>query len=316
MYSLGSKIIAHLSKVDALVQNQAIAPVTCEIDPSNFCQNSCTWCIYSDYISNNRTNLNYVLFESIVDQLKRVGCKSITFTGGGEPTANVYFKDMLEYALKQGFKVGLITNGILLQHFIEYWDYFEFIRVSLDCADKETYKRTKGTSVFDKVCQNIMDVCNHSTTDMGISAVHTSETESKKFIDLGQKMGVKFAQIKPLVDSKVEATNNSLKRLKSDNFFATERYLVNGSNLPCKIAGLIGQVGADGKYYYCCIHRGNPKYEIGNLATTSLRELIKKRAEFAPDLNDCFSCRYMNYAKEYQKVKSQQYQMLRHIDFI
>lgn len=316
MYNLGSKIIAYLSNVDKLIQGKSVAPITCEIDPSNFCRNSCEWCIYAEYISKNRVHLDYTLFEDILYQLFDMGCKSITFTGGGEPTCHPQFNLMISFALKLGFKIGLITNGIGLDLIKDYWNDFEFIRVSLDHSNTEDYYKNKKTHYFDKICRNIFNVVQQSSTDIGISAIYTTEKDAQDFIDLGSVLGVKYTQIKPLVNNKVETTNTQLNQLNKDNSFATERYLINGSNLPCKIAGLIGQVGADGKYYYCCIHRGNPKYVIGDLRTESLQDLIEKRKDFIPDLDDCFSCRYMNYAKEYEKVLNKQYQMLRHIDFL
>jgi len=315
MYNLGSKILAHLSKVDTVLKGCVQFPITCEIDPSNYCQNNCKWCIYADYLKKNRVHLDFNLFKSTIFQLRNGGCKSITFTGGGEPLMNPYISTMINFAASCGFQLGLITNGIRLDEIMNQIQHFDFIRVSLDATTPETYKRTKGTDYFDKVCKNIKMATDRNVTDVGISMVYEDDIkdEAQDFYQLGRSLGVKYSQIKPLVDKDVESASIVLKEIKGS--FVTSRYLVSDM-LPCKIAGIIGQVGADGCYYYCCIHRGKEKYKTGDLREKSLRVILQDRMSFRPDLSDCFSCRYMNYAKEYLKMQDDKYQVLRHINFL
>lgn len=316
MYNLGSKIIAHLNDVDKLVNGEWVHPITCEIDTSNYCQNDCEWCIYADYLKGARVHLDYLLYGNILKQLQEGGCKSITFTGGGEPLCHPLITRMIDTASWFGFQLGLITNGVNLAK-IEYQArYFDFIRVSLDAATPETYQATKGSRYFNLVCENIKRIVDMNVTDIGVSMVYTESTKKEaleKFPALAKKLGVSYAQIKPVLN--VESIESSQEIKKVGDAFITKRYLVK-DELPCKIAGMIGQVAADGKYYYCCIHRGNPKYEIGDFRKESLVSLLKKRVDFKPDLSDCFSCRYMNYATEYNKVKDDQFKILRHINFL
>lgn len=315
MYNHGSKIIAHLSEADNLVSGELEFPITCEIDPSNYCQNNCSWCIYSNYIKSNRMHLDYSLYFDIILQLKEIGCKSITLTGGGEPLMNPEIVNMIKFAHSYGMKIGLITNGILLDTIIPQISSFEFIRVSLDATTSETYEKTKGTKFFNKVCENVKLVSKLGVTDIGISMCYgkDNEHEADSFPALGRELGAAYAQVKPLVDSNVETSSETI--LKISDAYVTERYLVDGL-LPCKLAGLIGQVGADGGYYFCCIHRGNKKYKLADLRETKITKAVEDRIAFLPDLSDCYSCRYMNYAKEYTKVAGSQYKVLRHIDFL
>ena len=111
------KICFYLDEVDNILAGKLQYPITCEIDPSNFCQNRCSWCINSDYIQNNRINLDFGLYEMLLDELKKHGVKSITFTGGGEPTMNHEFGKMIRQAANYGFELGLITNGISIDSY-------------------------------------------------------------------------------------------------------------------------------------------------------------------------------------------------------
>jgi len=315
MYTLGSKIIGYLEKTDRLMNGEKVFPVTCEIDTSNYCQNNCNWCIYSDYIKSNRMHLDFDLFCNIVLQLKVFGCKSITFTGGGEPLMNPNIVKMIEHAHSLDFELGLITNGILLDSIAHQIPLFKFIRVSLDATTAETYEKDKGTGFFDVVCGNVRAISSVKSVDVGISMVYNPDnwTEAKAFPEFGKSLGATYSQVKPLVDGNIEKASDEISKI--GDAFVTKRYSVNGF-APCKIAGLIGQVAADGKYYYCCIHRGKPGYEIGDFRKDLLVDLIGKRSDFVPDLDECFSCRYMNYAKEYLKLTDDKFNVLRHINFL
>lgn len=316
MYTLGSKIVAHLNEADNVVNDVAQFPISCEIDTSNYCQNDCKWCIYKGYLKNNRVHLDFSLYKHIIRQLKAGGCKSITFTGGGEPTMNPNFLEMVDYAYDHQLKIGLITNGILLNKLYDKLSKFDFIRVSLDAVNAFQYKMIKNTDYFYTVVNNITKACKADLCDIGISMVYENGGKqlAEDFYKLGESLGCTYAQVKPVVDQYVEETSDQIAEAKG--CFVTKRSLVNGSRLPCKLAGLIGQVGADGKYYYCCVHRGKEQFCVGDLNDYFIAILSLSRRDFEPDLNQCSTCRYMNYAEEYQKVSADKYKMLRHIDHL
>jgi MoaA/NifB/PqqE/SkfB family radical SAM enzyme len=317
MYNVGSKILAHLERVDDLVEGHYVTPISCEIDTSNYCQNNCTWCIYKKYLRGNRTHLDFGLYIRVIDQLEKMGCKSITFTGGGEPTMNPEFREMVKQAYYRGFEIGLITNGIKLGELQDILSMFKFVRVSVDAANREDYQKVKrcNAKTFDIVCQNIMNAARTKTTTIGISMVY--EPGMKKqvpaFQALGKDLGVDYTQVKAVVDDTVEKTADEMKDMAGG--LITPRFRRN-SNLPCLIAGLIGQVTADGKYYYCCIFRGDRDFCIGDLRKQSIAEILHDRRIFQPDISKCTTCRYMNYAKEYEKARGQELSMLRHINFL
>lgn len=315
MYSIGSKIIAHLEKVDRVVEGDTPELVSCEIDTSNFCQNNCSWCIYKDYLKCNRVHMNYTLYEQVIRELNDMGCKSITFTGGGEPTMHPRFVDMVMHAYFQGFEIGLITNGIKLHKLLPILSMFKFIRVSVDSVNTKDYFELKGTHVFKIVCDNIKRAVEQHTTDIGISMVYESGMQDKVplFQQLGKDLQVNYTQVKAVVDNSVDQTGEEMKNMGGGTI--TTRYKAD-SMLPCVIAGLIGQVAATGKVHYCCIHRGDDDYLIGDLNKDSLQSIMYKRMKFNPNLSKCITCRYMNYAKEYEKVRSGKFTLLRHINFL
>lgn len=314
-YCIGSKILAYLDRVDHILSGGIGKIVTCEIYASNYCQNDCEWCVYKDYIHSNRCHLDLPVFAKALSELKLMGCKSITFTGGGEPLMNPNINFMIDHAKKMGFELGLITNGINLNIISDQIEDFKFIRVSLDATSREEYLKYKKADYFDRICRNIKKITFESFIDFGISMLYVpgNEDSMKRFAKLGEDLGCTYSQVKPLVDYDVEKNNKVIRYVEGS--LSTERYVSKGM-LPCLIAGLIGQVSAEGYCYYCCIHAGKPQYKIGDLSVDSFETIMERRRRFVPDLDDCSVCRYMNYANEYLKVKDKKYRLLRHISFL
>lgn len=315
---LGHKILYFLREVDNLVNDRFQMPVCFEIDASNHCQNNCDFCMFASHIKANRVHFPTKIYYDLLWNFKRMGVKAFTFTGGGEPLMHPKINEMIKAAAQMKMKIGLVTNGISLNK-IDVVDKLEYVRVSLDAACAETYKKTKHTPHFYDILDNIKMLVDKNVTDVGISFVITEENKDEidAFSDLAKSLGVHYAQVKPEI--KPCDMLAQTKDVDRDKFFVTERYNIeNGSDIACKIAGLIGVVNATGEVYYCCVHRGRKQFVIGNLKEDSLLTIFdKNRPKFVPDKKACIgSCRYMNYTKVYEQVKGKQYAIMRHRDFI
>lgn len=316
---LGHKILFFLREADNLVEKKFQMPVSFEIDASNYCQCDCEFCMFAEHIKTNRIHLTPELYYKAIWDMKRHGIKSITFTGGGEPLMNPAIREMIISTHRLGFKIGLVTNGVSLHIIHDLTDMLEYIRVSLDSATPETYIKVKRRDFFHKVCDNIREITSIDSADVGISFVinDTNRHEIDAFHDLAKELNVKYAQVKPeLTLCELESQTSGIDRNK---FFVTERYNIDSASMvACDLAGLVGILGATGKVYYCCIHRGKAEFEIGDLKDESLLGIFtRKRPFIKPDFSKCAgSCRYMNYAKIYEQVRGSQYIPLRHRRFI
>jgi MoaA/NifB/PqqE/SkfB family radical SAM enzyme len=313
--SFGHKILFFLPEVDRLVENKFQMPVSFEIDASNACQNDCDFCMFAFHIKKNRVHLNMDLYRKTIWDFTRHGIKSITFTGGGEPLMHPNIRDMIELADHLDIKVGVVSNGIFLDKIQEISNKLEYVRISLDSASPDTYKRTKHTSYFGQIVENAKRLVDARSTHVGLSFVITDENrdEIDAFYSLAKSIGVHYAQVKPEIRKcDMESQTEGLDRSK---FFVTERYNIDENSMTaCRIAGLIGVLNATGKVYYCCIHRGKPQFELGDLNHQSLHEIYSKwRPHFKPNLKMCGgSCRYMNYAKVYENCRGNRFIPLRH----
>jgi len=310
---MDTKIYYYLDQVERLRKGEMVPPVTCEIDPSNYCMLSCDFCMYQKYLEQDRRNLSYDIYESLLYELNEIGTKSITFTGGGEPLMHPKINRMIEDALKLDFEIGLVTNGVLLDK-IDNLDKFEFIRVSLDASNAEMYKDVKGSDHFLKVLDNIKMTLKKNKT-VGLSYVISDR--NNVYLDVAEELaddlGVAYIQFKPAwIDGKV-FDDYTLSNGK--NVIETSRYVAK-DNLPCLISSLIGVVGADGEVYFCCQHRGDPEFALGSLYVDRFETIWKRRLDIKPDISSCPMCRYQNYAKAYNDIVEKGTLFFKHRNFL
>jgi organic radical activating enzyme len=58
--------------------------------------------------------MNHDIAVQVIKDFARLGCKSVTITGGGEPLMHPYLPDMIRCFTTNGIKVGLVSNGLLM----------------------------------------------------------------------------------------------------------------------------------------------------------------------------------------------------------
>ncbi len=74
---------------------------------------------------------------------------------GGEPLMSPDFQRIVEYLRENNFELGMVTNGVLLDKYIDLCkEAFKKIYISID-GNREIHDGIRGDGVFDKVSENI-----------------------------------------------------------------------------------------------------------------------------------------------------------------
>ncbi len=74
---------------------------------------------------------------------------------GGEPLLCPYFDPLAQNLRRMGFRLGIVTNGVLMDRHAELLrQEFEHIYVSLD-GDRQEHDKVRGDGVFDRVARNL-----------------------------------------------------------------------------------------------------------------------------------------------------------------
>lgn len=294
------KILYYIQEIEQLVAGRYIPPITCEIDPSNFCMLRCKFCFYAGVLGGNRVYLPMAMFTQLIQDLEKGGTKTITLTGGGEPLCNPRINDMAALALATSLEVGLITNGVLLNRF-KYADKTTFIRISLDSSDRKMYQKVKGLDLFDRVIRNIQEARQKAPV-LGLSYVVCPDNVHgiEKAKELASQLEVDYIQFKPAAGPTGQVFKIPTLDIKN-HVIVTNRQKATDTT-PCTIAHLVGIVTADGSVYFCCQQREVEKYKVGSLKeSTSFNEIWKKRLGMTADFKGCPVCRYINYTNAYKE---------------
>jgi len=95
-----------------IVKDGKIVPIHLQLIPTNDCNLHCSFCSCED--SDRKKFLTLEGMMKVLDVAGDRGTKAVTITGGGEPLMHPQINEMISYARGRGIKVGLTTNGILL----------------------------------------------------------------------------------------------------------------------------------------------------------------------------------------------------------
>ena len=324
------KILNHPGAIKDLISGKNPYPVSCEIDPSNLCNHSCSWCYFVGSRQVNKKNLEEKVLFKLIEDLAGGGTKSITFTGGGEPLVNSATPEAIRRAYSLGMRVGLVTNGGLLDKkknriIVSCCD---FVRISLDAADEKSHHKlhnphNPGKDSFENILENLRILVSsrrESKKNITIGAGFLIHKENYKKLPILakrlKKIGIDYLQIRPIVmpqdDSLTRAWARGYKYIQKAANFSNNKFYVfpidyryremiskQRNYQHCHIHNLLGIVGADGNVYLCSLFRGDNRFSFGNLYSQPFRRIWmgakRKKLIRSLEVTKCPPCRYNRY---------------------
>jgi radical SAM protein with 4Fe4S-binding SPASM domain len=241
-----------------------VQPVTAEIHITNKCNAKCYYC------SSNCKDSQEMSLSMIKQSMKfiaSIGCKAVYFSGGGEPAASEHFDHAVDWAHDCGLETGLITNGIISKS----WDKMKWVRISIDAADVETYKKIKGVDKFDNVIDNIRESSNYYST-IGVQVV-VNKFNEEKLNDIVFKLlelPVNYVNVRPIEGMHREVysykTIESVMQLQNlERVIVSEKWFTERNYKTCHASEFVLTIDPRGNVYQCCHVIGNTKYKICNI---------------------------------------------------
>lgn len=210
----GSKICWHLGNGEK--------PVTADIFLTDYCNNACPYCAYARY---GERNGEYMPFEKFVEYVERMrhglGVQGFILTGGGEPTINPDFDRITAFLEDSGIHYGINSN------FNVYRDCNpDFLKVSLDGYDKESYKERRRVDGYDKTIENIKRFRKeHPQTRLGLQMLATDSEEVTKFHDAHAGLDVDYMVFRPVESCGGKYYDDYLKQYERYTVVSTVKML-------------------------------------------------------------------------------------------
>jgi MoaA/NifB/PqqE/SkfB family radical SAM enzyme len=295
-----------LHNLDRLVEVQSgiYRPVSIQLAPTDKCNLNCIFCSVKN---RDMDELTYKEATAAVSDLVRLGAKTVEITGGGDPTLYGPINELLDFCLSLNLRVGLITNGILLNKKIEYQilERLTWIRVSLnglDCMD----------DIYLNIPNNVV---------LGFSYVWnelSSKDKLEKVKSYKEKHNAAYARIVPdcrnvkFIEDYREKIMPLINDIEGMNgiFFQEKEYVPPSR---CWMGYLKPFINSDGYVYHCSANplinlKFNPKFRMGHIS-----EINKIWSDVKPfDSKHCGEC----FFKEHNELIEELITKVEHKDFI
>lgn len=158
------KLLAHAYRWSLINRGRKIPqPVLVTVDPINKCNLSCDWCNSGRILEQRHNRIDTEVLLEIAEGLAQwQGCsewprgvEAVCIAGGGEPLLHKGIGKFIDACVNNGIEVGVVTNGTLLDKYLEPLSRCTWVGVSVDAGTAETFRKLKGKDIYDKICANI-----------------------------------------------------------------------------------------------------------------------------------------------------------------
>ncbi len=226
------KLLRHGDRVEAGLRGEWVAPISVEMDVNNRCSHGCRFCSFGTVETQGYRQQNWVEFPvarllPLLDELRELGVKSLTFTGGGEPLEHSKIGLILEHATSLGFEWGVVTNGNGLRGRAQraIAAHATFCRVSLDAGTSDTHQHTHrvATPQFHQILDNLRHtraVAGDRDLTLGASfcVMRSNWKELYQAAQLVKEHGGNYLEVRPTypTDWRGDGWNDDLSRDEVD----------------------------------------------------------------------------------------------------
>ena len=310
------KVLRWNDRIKATLAGVATGPIRASIDLTNLCNHKCSWCEPLQYREHTIADRKHTLAADVVVELLKdlseMGCKGITFSGGGEPTLHREFGQVLWTAHNYGMRTFVITNGSRLEMWRSTFlsDVDEF-RVSLDASCEEEHMaihRSKEGG-FSGIIEGVKAIAAARKADKPrIGLAYTMEPKNwqphslSTVMKLAEDLRVDYLLFRPesSLDVDLEVSYEYIRIQKESHCPSVEVVTQSWRNTDvlhqrefdkCYSALTVAVIGANGDVQACCDRRD---IVFGNVYDTPFKKiwLSREHREAASQIKpkECVRC--------------------------
>ncbi|MCP4679648.1 MAG: radical SAM protein [Deltaproteobacteria bacterium] len=152
------KLIFHPARTAQFFETGDCYPLYVEVSPTGACNHRCRFCAL-DFAGYQKRQLDAALLGHRLEEMGRLGVKSVMYSGEGEPFLHPELSDILVWTKRAGIDASVTTNGVLikLQELDSILANTSWIKISINAGQEETYQRIHRTkkSDFEQVFANL-----------------------------------------------------------------------------------------------------------------------------------------------------------------
>ena len=178
------------------------------IEPTNRCNELCQTCPRTFVQREPEADLDLERFKRVLDQLP--GVERVVLHGLGEPLLARELPDMVAEAHRRGARVLFNTNALALNRRLAgqlVRAGLDELRVSMDAADRETYRAIRGVDGYEKAMRRTGDFCrllgeldtDRPTVSMFFMAMRDNLRQLPAVIERAAALGIRTVVLQRLV---------------------------------------------------------------------------------------------------------------------
>jgi uridine kinase/pyruvate-formate lyase-activating enzyme len=177
-----------------------LPPSRVTVHLTNRCNHKCHWC----WFSRDHQELELDATLKTLDSLISAGAEEVIISGGGEPLMYSRRKEIFDFLAKHGsIRNKLYTHGGLLRRNMDaVAGAFDYIRISLDAGDADTYAGLHGVreDEFEHILCSARELAA-SGVAMGASMVVTNANRESipLLIERCAEAGIRYVLLKPIM---------------------------------------------------------------------------------------------------------------------
>jgi MoaA/NifB/PqqE/SkfB family radical SAM enzyme len=296
------KLMYHVQRVSDWLDHKPIYPIYIEISPAGICNHRCIFCS-EDFMGYEKRYLDTAVLKERLQEMGRLGVKSIMYAGEGEPFLHKDFADLVVHTKKSGIDIAITTNGVLMKPAVsdKILDVTEWIKVSCNAGTPETYSKIHQTKPgdFDRVMANLEYAVNAKNTrglrctlGMQILLLPENDTEVELLAKTAKDIGLDYLVVKPYTHHaqnihKYEIEYNRyrhladrLEKLNTEHFNVTLRLRAmqkwdakQRTYNRCRALPFWSYIDAGGNVWGCSAHLQDDRFIYGNIHSQSFKDI-------------------------------------------
>ena len=279
-----------------------------EISPVSYCNNRCIFCGL-DFAHDERLTLDTDILMVRIEEMSRLGVKSIMFAGEGEPLLHPRMVEIAAHTKNCGIDVSITTNGMAGNALI--WEKLlpslTWIRFSIDAATPETYATVHGVSpsAFERTITSLKEAArvkqeHNLSVTIGVQflMIQQNLVDIEASLSLYSGIGVDYLSFKPysehpqmlnksgftysvkLIDAieKTVQTFVDFNRNRTAIIFrkaATEAYSDGIQQFSsCRAIPFWGYLSSKGDFYTCSVYLNDDRFKVGNIYSETMEAIF------------------------------------------